>query len=302
MKCKTTEDFIIDAKKIHGDKYDYSLVDYKNCKERIKIICSIHGDFEQTPDGHLTGRGCFKCSGTIKRTKNEFIEKDRMIYGDKYDYSLVEYKNNTTKVKIICSKHNIFEQIPKNHLNGHECPYCYGNNKKTTEEFINESKKINNDKYNYSLTEYNGSNKKIKLICNEHKIIFKINPHNHLFQKYSCPICKGRITRLNKIKIISENKLNGHQLMPAFNKNACYIFDEICKKENIHIQHAMNGGEYYIPYLGYWLDGYDVENNVAYEYDEHHHFENDALKEKDIIRQKEIENYLKCKFIRIKYS
>jgi len=232
MKCKTTEDFIIDAKKIHGDKYDYSLVDYKNCKERIKIICSIHGDFEQTPDGHLTGRGCFKCSGTIKRTKNEFIEKARMIYGDKYDYSLVEYKNNTTKVKIICSKHNIFEQIPKNHLNGHECPYCYGNNKKTTEEFINESKKINNDKYNYSLTEYNGSNKKIKLICNEHKIIFKINPHNHLFQKYSCPICKGRITRLNKIKIISENKLNGHQLMPAFNKNACYIFDEICKKEN----------------------------------------------------------------------
>lgn len=66
---KTTEEFINDAKNIHGNKYDYSLVNYKNCKVKIKIICNKHGVFEQTPDGHLSGRGCYKCSG--KRIKDQ---------------------------------------------------------------------------------------------------------------------------------------------------------------------------------------------------------------------------------------
>jgi len=300
MKSKTTEEFISDAIKIHGEKYDYSLVDYKNCKKIVKIICPIHGEFEQKPEGHLTGRGCFKCSGKIKKTKEEFIENSKKIFGNKYDYSLVEYKNNITKVKIIYLKHGVFEQIPKNHLIGHECPYCSGNNKKTTEKFINQSIKINGDKYDYSLTVYNGTHQKVKMICKEHQLVFDVNPHNHLYQIYSCPLCKGRITRLNKIKRFNENKLNGYQLVPAFNNKACELFDEISKLENIHIQHAMNGGEYYIKEIGYWLDGYDSINNVAYEYDEKHHFSKGKLIDKDINRQKEIENFLGCKFIRIK--
>lgn len=300
MKAKNTEDFIEEAKKVHGDKYDYSLVEYKNCKEKIKIICSTHGIFEQTPDAHLVGKNCHKCSGLINKTTEQFIEAANKIYNNKYDYSFVDYKNNLTKVKILCNIHGVFEQIPKNHLKNHECPYCAGNNKKTTEIFIEESIKINGDKYDYSLTEYNGSHKKIKLICKEHQLIFKINPHNHLFQNYSCPLCKNRNNRLNKIQRTIENKLNGHQLVPAFNKKACVIFDKISEKQNIHIQHAMNGGEYYISSLGYWLDGYDVTNNIVYEYDEKHHFIKGNLRDKDITRQHEIENFLKCKFIRIK--
>lgn len=90
--------------------------------------------------------------------------------------------------------------------------------------------------------------------------------------------------------------------MPAFNKNACHIFDKISKNKNIHIQHAINGGEFYIKELGFWLDGYDEINNIVYEYDEKHHFINGQLRETDINRQKEIENHLKCTFIRVKHS
>ena len=86
------------------------------------------------------------------------------------------------------------------------------------------------------------------------------------------------------------------QVMPSFNPEACQIFDQIMKETSTYIQHAMNGGEYYIKELGYWLDGYDKENNIVYEFDEKHH---KYQQEKDSIRQKEIENFLKCKFLRL---
>jgi len=106
--------------------------------------------------------------------------------------------------------------------------------------------------------------------------------------------------RLKKLERISKDYNNGYQISPSYNSKACELFDKISKEKNIHIQHAMNGGEYYIKELGYWLDGYDIENNVAYEYDEKYHFIKGQLKEKDINRQKEIKKLLKCKFIRIK--
>jgi len=109
--------------------------------------------------------------------------------------------------------------------------------------------------------------------------------------------------RLSTIKRISENMKNGYQLIPAFNKNSCLLFDKISNSNDIFIQHAMNGGEYFIKELGYWLDGYDKNNNVVYEFDEKRHFDIDGnLLEKDIIRQSEIVKKLKCKFIRIKYD
>ena len=214
MKCKTTEDFIIDAKKIHGDKYDYSLVDYKNCKERIKIICSIHGDFEQTPDGHLTGRGCFKCSGTIKRTKNEFIEKDRMIYGDKYDYSLVEYINNFKKVKIICKKHGVFEQQPNKHLLNQNCILCSGLKRKTTEEFILQTINIHGDKYDYSLVEYKNTDTKIKIICPIHGLFYQ-KPSSHL-NGHNCSFCKKRYFKNDQhLYIFKDIKYNIYKIDPT---------------------------------------------------------------------------------------
>ena len=134
-KINYSEKFIIDAKKIHGDKYDYSLVDYKNNCTKVKIICPTHGEFEQTPNNHLSGKGCLKCYGDKTRircrsNREQFIPKADLIHNSFYSYSLVDYKNNCTKVKIICPTHGEFEQQPNNHLSGQGCPKCKANNQR----------------------------------------------------------------------------------------------------------------------------------------------------------------------------
>ena len=126
---KTTEDFIKKAKVIHGDKYDYSKVNYINSITNICIICPEHGEFWQTPTNHLMKHGCPKCAFIKNKDVNrsnikKFIEKAKVIHGDKYDYSKAEYINNKTKVCIICPKHGEFWQTPHLHLNGCGCPNC----------------------------------------------------------------------------------------------------------------------------------------------------------------------------------
>ena len=122
---KTKEQFIKEAKSIHGDKYDYSLVNYVNNNTKVKIICPIHGAFEQTPNKHIIRKhGCDLCGGTATKSTEQFIEEAKSIHGDKYNYSLVNYVNNFTKVKIICPIHGIIEQLPMNHLSGYGCKYC----------------------------------------------------------------------------------------------------------------------------------------------------------------------------------
>lgn len=124
-KKLTTEDFILKAKEIHGDKYDYSKVEYVNMQTEICIICPQHGEFLQVPRNHLNIHGCPKCCKTgIKLSKEEFIQKAKEIHGDKYDYSKVEYINAKTKVCIICPIHGEFWQIPNSHLNGNACNKC----------------------------------------------------------------------------------------------------------------------------------------------------------------------------------
>jgi hypothetical protein len=107
--------------------------------------------------------------------------------------------------------------------------------------------------------------------------------------------------RLKRIKEIEEDKYNGNQMMPSYNKSACKIFDNINTALGWNGKHAMNGGEHFIPELGYWLDYYEPIRNIVIEWDEPHHYNIDGtLKEKDTIRQKQIEECLKCKFFRVK--
>jgi very-short-patch-repair endonuclease len=121
----TKEQFIEKSKAHHGDKYDYSLVDYKNKKTKVKIICPIHGEFEQVAGEHMRGSGCDKCRVlNITFTKEQFIERSKVHHGDKYDYSLVDYKNASKKVKIICPIHGEFEQMAYSHTGGKGCSKC----------------------------------------------------------------------------------------------------------------------------------------------------------------------------------
>jgi very-short-patch-repair endonuclease len=146
---KTTKDFIISSKLIHGDKYDYSNVKYCGMKTNVNIICNIHGVFTQTPDDHLHGRGCYKCgydknSKYFSSTTNEFIEKSKLIHGDKYDYSKTNYVNAKNKITIVCRIHGEFTQTPTNHLSGKGCKLC---SESKGELIIKKYLDVNNVKY-----------------------------------------------------------------------------------------------------------------------------------------------------------
>ena len=132
-KKSTTEEFIKKAILVHGEKkYDYSKVDYKQSKIKVIIICPIHGEFEQTPDHHLSGQGCPKCKADEKRSSTEqFVQRSILVHGEKkYDYSKVDYKQSKIKVIIICPIHGEFEQTPDHHLSGKGCPFCKSENQR----------------------------------------------------------------------------------------------------------------------------------------------------------------------------
>jgi len=121
-------DFLIKAKIKHGDKYDYSLVEYKNGSSKVKIICPIYGEFLQSPHNHVLYEcnkcGNYKIGSKQKDNDEKFIIKANKVHGDKFDYSKVKYTNTYTKVKIICPTHGEFLQRPNNHLNGYGCYLC----------------------------------------------------------------------------------------------------------------------------------------------------------------------------------
>jgi len=176
--------FIKRSKDKWGDKYDYSLVEYTNCKSKVKIIYKKTGEiYEQTPEGHLKNAP-ENIHLSIRRTTEKFIEESIKIHKDKYDYSLVNYYTNNIKVDIICKKHGIFSQVPQSHLIGNGCKKCGFENssrehkpKYTTAEFINEAKIIWGDKYDYSLVDYKNCKTKIKIIFDG--IIYEQTPISH---------------------------------------------------------------------------------------------------------------------------
>jgi hypothetical protein len=128
-KINNKEHFILKSNIKHKNKYDYTKTIYTGLKNKLIITCPIHGDFIQLANKHICGQGCPKC-GHIKSnlynksTKDIFINKAKLIHGNKYNYSLINYDTNRIKVKIICQIHGEFEQTPSNHLKGHGCPKC----------------------------------------------------------------------------------------------------------------------------------------------------------------------------------
>lgn len=214
MKRSTTKEFIEKARKIHNDKYDYSQVVYKKAICKVKIICPIHGVFQQTPHDHLGNKGCKLC-GIVKRAKTQsngidrFINRAKSVHGDEYDYSLVEYTNGKSKVDIICKVygHGQFKQTPDKHLQGQGCPKCRYvkskiSNTGTTQGFIQKAKLLH-DKYDYSLVDYVSIHTKIKIICPKHGI-FEQSPDSHLHgsgcAKCSCGTSKAELDIIDFIE------------------------------------------------------------------------------------------------------
>jgi len=255
--------FCAKAKAIHGKKYDYSKVEYKNNHTLVCIVCPEHGEFWQRPADHWYGRGCKAC-GTLQSAKSrnsavEFVQKAKAIHGKKYDYSKVEYKNNHTPVcivfngkpfwqrpdvhwsgggspdeyrkklsdavssntgtfiaaakkvhgslydyslvnytqvldpiTIICQQHGKFQQKPNTHLNGHGCPKCSPAAKSNTSEFLQKARAIHGKKYDYSKVKYTLATEKITITCPTHGE-YKQRAYAHL-RGQECPRCARRKT------------------------------------------------------------------------------------------------------------
>ena len=144
MRKINKEIFINKSKIIHGEKFDYTLVDYKNVRTKVKIICSNCGVFEQLPWVHMKGNGCSKCQNLTKET---FINNSTKVHGYKYNYDKVDITNNKTKIIIECKEHGFFKQTPAAHMRGQGCYNCFIKRKTlTNDDFINKSNQIHNYK------------------------------------------------------------------------------------------------------------------------------------------------------------
>lgn len=125
------DEFVEKANKKHKNKYIYPFFEYHNCKEKVEIICPIHGPFFQTPDSHIAGHGCVTCSTELnanlkkEKARNTFADKANKIHNNKYNYSEVDYITAIINVKIICPKHGHFYQSPNTHLSKSGCPRCH---------------------------------------------------------------------------------------------------------------------------------------------------------------------------------
>ena len=124
----STEEWINNALKVHKHRYDYSKVDYIKAHTKITIICKEHGEFEQTPAHHMSGKNCPKCSGHHVPSTEEWVEKAQKIHGHTYLYHKSQYISSHVKLVIVCKEHGDFEQTPASHLSGKGCPKCAGHN------------------------------------------------------------------------------------------------------------------------------------------------------------------------------
>lgn len=212
-KKLTTEEFINRARKIHGDKYDYSKVQYTKNNIEVIITCPIHSDFKQTPNKHLIGHGCDKCGketahNKLRKSQEQFINECKQIHGDRYDYSITEYNGSSDCINVICPIHGLFTLQANHHLEGQGCSKCKKSRvkvskretKKVTslENFIKQSTIIHQGKYMYDKSIYKGTKTPLIITCPIHGDFLQ-SPSQHL-QGYGCDMC-GR------------NKISQHKLM-----------------------------------------------------------------------------------------
>ncbi len=249
IKISNTEEFIKKAKIIHGNKYGYSKVNYKDAYTKVDIFCNIHKEyFKQQPTNHLSGQGCKLCKSdkTHNRcisTTEEFIKKARKIHGNIYSYDKVDYINVYTRVEIFCNIHKkYFWQKAHNHLAGSGCKLCKADKLhdrliSNTEEFIERAEKIHLNKYNYDKVKYVSSQSKVEIICPIHGSFLQ-EPNNHIFGQ-GCPSCSHMISKPETLWLDSLNLPND--------------------KEHRHVSIKING-KLFKP------DGFDPITNTIYEF------------------------------------
>jgi hypothetical protein len=208
----TTEEFVKRATDTHGNKFDYSHFEYEGYRQKIRLLCTVHGEFTQSVENHLLGRECKWCAyqnGAKDRTifKDKFLQDAKIKYRDRYSYNLMDYKSFQKAVTITCNLHGNFRQSPKDHLVAEGCKHCRGI-VHNAETFTNKANIIHNNKYSYHLVRYKNNTKKVVIVCPVHGEFLQI-PANHLCGS-GCPSCSMEVRVKNCTKpqedFISEAK------------------------------------------------------------------------------------------------
>lgn len=261
MKRLTIEQFIEKARIVHGDYYDYSLVEYVNAKTKIKIICPIHGIFEQISNSHLRNSGCYTCgrkkaNESRKLTTEQFIEKAKKVHGAKYDYSFTKYDGGSEYLDIKCPIHGLFIQKATKHLSGNNCKQCANDLLRLdTKTFIKKCKeKYSEYNYDYSKTEYIDCFTELIITCPKHGD-FITNSHKFYSKGRICKQCVNRTS--SKPEKIWLDYLN----IPLENRN---VYINIGEKQLC-------------------VDGIDYKNNIIYEfYGDYFHGNPEVYKKNEI--------------------
>ena len=233
--------FLIRAREVHGETYNYEKIKYVTSLKKVEIICAKHGEFLQSPNSHVKGTGCPKCSGTgTRHNQNDVIDSFKKVHGDTYSYEMVNYVNNSTPVKIICKKHGEFSMSPNKHKSGRGCQKCskitsiskmsatktrkQSSRKLTLAEFLRRAYEVHGDNFDYTLVDtFPGLHSKIRVICKEHGE-FQQRAEKHLMGR-GCPVCKKsrQYSKMSKIwldslgieTLIREYRLPENKLIPV---------------------------------------------------------------------------------------
>ena len=191
-----TAEFVEKAKRIHGNRYTYENVDYSGSKTKVEIYCPKHGNFWQTPNAHLKGQGCPVCKSEKQSSRQlsgfrEFETLAHKVHGNRYLYDSGTFSGTKGKMRITCPEHGEFFQIAGDHIyRANGCPQCSNTrkgNSHSLSEFVDLAKHIHPQKYDYSCSEYTGSQNKLEIICPKHGSFFQ-RPNDHL-QGQGCPRC-----------------------------------------------------------------------------------------------------------------
>lgn len=258
MKKLTTEQFIEKAIAIYGNRFDYSKVIYLGNKIKVIIICSIHGEFQQTPSDHLAGYSCPGCKadkiGSLRKfTQQEYIDKANKVHNNKYGYNNFIYKGSTEKGIFTCHDHGDFEQEANSHLQGVGCPKCGNINKGidkllTEKEVIDRFIDVHGDRFGYDSFVYKNIDSKSTIICFEHGD-FEQTPYLHM-NGYGCPKCSCSKGEKTLIRLFKKHNINfQHQFkLPNYNR---LRYDFYLPELNVLIE--FHGGQHFFPVK--WFGG-----------------------------------------------
>ncbi len=233
-KRSNEADVIAEFKVVHGGRYGYSQVKYKNSDTKVIIECKEHGNFSQTPYHHLSGNGCPKCAGKNK-TLADIIASFKLAHGDKYDYSQVTLAGSSDKVSIICKEHGLFKQRIDGHSFGKGCIKCANTYQYSTSEIVEKFINVHGDRYDYRTVSYNSIHDKVSIVCHAHGM-FEQTSASHL-AGHGCPDCSPPIGYSKNKYIECCNKADGNTylyLIACNNEKERFYKVGIAKRGALH--------------------------------------------------------------------